>query len=227
MLARGLLFDRAMDGRSPYLSLVFSAVALCGSFATFLAGVSVVAAPADSASIPDVPMSHYFVTQAERHAYIETSGVSTCVVITFYDPQSHVGILAHVAAGDDVAVLMGRVASEFRRRGIQSDRVQGRLIGGWKGWSESIVNSLASGLKRLGVRKVKKDVLTDVGIAYQPFENLMQLTPIHGTQDVRAIRSVMLGLRDGAVYDYVENVSYVPVSDERASPIPSLWEENK
>ena len=181
-----------------------------------------VAAVMDSEVIPEVPMSHYLVSHPDNHDYIQTYGVSTCVAMTLYDPVSRTGILAHVAADNDFAAFMRRIANELRSNGIPANRVQAHLIGGWKGWSESIVHALFTGLRRLGVKKVKHDdVLTDPGIDLQADDGLapfdLQITAGTG----KPVRAVMLRLRDGAVFDYVEKIRYSAGDEnEKISPIP-------
>jgi chemotaxis receptor (MCP) glutamine deamidase CheD len=140
-----------------------------------------------------VDMAGTKVASAAEASEIRTYGVAACVVLTFYDPISRTGALSHVWSYTDIASLVREVEAEFARRGLAGHRLEVRLFGGWKGWSETLVERIVQRLRGENVDIVALDVLAQ--------------GPVRGTYELpehlehRMIRNASLELETGELQE--------------------------
>src|SRR3989338_1973234 len=75
--------------------------------------------------------------------YLETTGLSTCIGLTVYDPKTKVGCIAHLDNDNEINPRPADMASPFLldlahvfKRYQSLGPYQVRMVGGWKGLSE-------------------------------------------------------------------------------------------
>jgi chemotaxis receptor (MCP) glutamine deamidase CheD len=147
------------------------------------------------APIPDVRMDEYLVARAADHPVVRTFGVSTCVVLTLYDPADRIGALAHVSAEADVPRSLDAVFADLRAAGAKPAELRAQLFGGWRteangpfrfhSTSPEMVAAIKAALARRGIAVAREETLSD---------------PAH-PGGVKPIRSFSFDLRTGAVED--------------------------
>ncbi len=82
--------------------------------------------------VPDVAMDEYIVARAGEHREVRTFGVSTCVVLTLYDPSAQVGALAHISAFADIPRSLAVMFDGLKAAGAAGGAVRAQLFGGWR-----------------------------------------------------------------------------------------------
>lgn len=170
----------------------------------------------DSPNIPEVSMNEYLLSDAARTPLIESFGATTCVIVTIWDPATQTGMLAHVSAVIDGKTSLNEILMRMRSLGINPLRLQARLIGGWKGWSEGIVAGIEAGLKMNGVAVVSRDVLNPHVPSLHDLQNGLTLDTKSSDRGA-AIKSLIFDLRTGQVLNYQETVA-PPEGHHEAQP---------
>ena len=185
-----------------------------GAIENGLSGVS------DSPTIPEVAMNEYLLSNAARTPAIESFGATTCVIVTIWDSATQTGVLAHVSAAIDGKAALNEILLRMRSSGINPQRLQARLIGGWKGWSEGIVAGIEAGLKMNGVTVIARDVLNPNVPSLHDIQNGLTLDTKSSTRGA-AIKNLIFDLRSGQVFNYQETVA-PPEGHHEAQPDRSL-----
>ncbi len=93
----------------------------------------------DSPQYPDVFMGEYLISSLEETPYLQTFGTGPCVVVSLFDKDTKTVGLAHLHAGLNTDLSMDVFISKFRSRAGANSRIEGRILGGAKGASESLV----------------------------------------------------------------------------------------
>ena len=179
----------------------------------------------DSPNIPEVAMNEYLLSNAARTPLIESFGATTCVIVTIWDPATQAGILAHVSAAIDGKASLNEILTRMRSSGINPQRLQARLIGGWKGWSEGIVAGIEAGLKMNGVAVVARDVLNPNVPNLHDLQNGLTLDTKSNARGA-AIKNLIFDLRSGQVISYHETVA-PPEGHHEAQPDRGLLSRSR
>lgn len=129
-----------------------------------------------------VAMRAYGVASAATHDLLLTSGVSTCSVLTLYDPLLRVGVLAHFDVGSDYQNSLDLIFADLAARGVPVQHLVARIVGG---------NSSLTTSRRLTSDLVERLRLEGMRIAEAE-------TEASGFQ----MRSFLLDLRTGNLEEY-------------------------
>lgn len=121
--------------------------------------------------VPDARMDEYIVARASDHRVVRTFGVSTCVVLTLYDPAAQVGALAHVSAMADIPRSLAAVFADLRAAGAGNGALRAQLFGGWRtdpngmtlfrSTSPEMVKEIKAVLAKRSVPVAREETLTD------------------------------------------------------------------
>lgn len=101
------------------------------------------------------------ITRADRPSrYIETFGGADCIVMTFYDPLTKTGALAHIDGTTNIDDSIDRIIELMQKSGVNPNQLIPSVIGGVKG-SERIIIDIFDALARhqLSVADTNRDVL--------------------------------------------------------------------
>ncbi len=190
-----------------YLTIV---ILLCGHF---LMGPTAQARNTiqDNADIPEIFMDQALIAQADTTLLIQTAGALTCLVITLWDPVTKMGAIAHISAQISIAPSMDKIKREFEIRGVPAGRLQARIVGGLKGWSERMVNELKTFIKRSKIQLVENDTLFDA-IDLSP-TGLMK----KNVSKVKMNQAFTLSLQTGELFNHEETISVQKI------PPPRPW----
>lgn len=101
-----------------------------------------------------VAMRAYGVADPRTHDWLLTSGVSTCSVLTLYDPVLRVGVMAHFDVGSDYQNSLDLVLADLSARGVPTERLVARIVGGNSSLTTSrrLTSDLMERLRLEGVR---------------------------------------------------------------------------
>lgn len=164
---------------------------------------------ADSSKIPDVSMDEVMFSRPDVHPLIQSYGATTCIILSLWDPKTKIGMVTHISANANTPESLTEIFAKFRHLGIQPQQLQARIVGGWKGWSEEILQDILRGLKRNSITIVERDVLR-VAQSKDPLALIEKITgPV--------VANVIFDLRDGQLYDYQETISF-----SENSPAPTV-----
>lgn len=155
------------------------------------------------APVPDVRMDEYIVARADDAPVVRTFGVSTCVVLTLYDPAARVGALAHISAEADIPHSLDAVFQALAAAGAPASSLRAQLFGGWRtsaggplgfhSTSPEMVRQIKNALARRGVPVAREETLVD---------------PLH-PDGLKPVRNFSFDLRTGAVADAEPGVDAV------------------
>lgn len=101
-----------------------------------------------------VPMRAYAMADAAERSYLLTADVSTCTVLSLYDPETRTGVLAHFDIRSDLHNSLDRLLAGLAERGIPSWRLKARIAGG-NSWMEGSRVLQADLRERLAVEGVR------------------------------------------------------------------------
>ncbi len=165
----------------------------------------------DDGETPQVFQREYLITDLAHHARVQTAGVAPCVVVTFFDLQTHTGVLAHTDGPTSPSESFPRVLQEFTARNIPLRRLQATILGGeWptagssRDWAQHNMEDIEHAIAVAGVAVVLRDYLRD--------EPLPPGGHAYG-----------LDLSTGEVYAYNERVPFVRVAEGYERTQQRLW----
>ena len=125
----------------------------------------------------------------ENHI-LKTIGVGPCIAVTLYDKESRVGTMAHLSVGTHLqGAFQGMVAS-MRSAGYQDEdrgKVEVRILGGWKGYSEELLEGIH---RRL---------------SFHGFSNIIEVDP----NELNGHKCVALDTQTGELFDLA---NFIPMS---------------
>jgi len=145
----------------------------------------------DVGVIPAVMMGEYMMTDYSRHSHVLTAGLAPCVAITFYDPDTKTGVLAHLPPSamfysknpnfseqraDDShdKKFFNDIVAAFEKKGIPRNRLQVHVVGNSL-TRNGLSKTLGDVFKSAGILNVQFDGVRDKGYDGAPLEGLGSL----------------------------------------------------
>lgn len=122
------------------------------------------------------------------------AGVSTCVVVAIFHPETRNVYFAHVDASIDVTKAMQDAVEKFKVANVEPTKLRAYIAGGWKGWSDTQSAKARSTLKNAGVKVVAYEPPIDIGYTIEDDRNL-KLPPASARG--KAVRSYRFDLATG------------------------------
>lgn len=145
---------------------------------------------------PEVYQREYMVSYHYDHAFIQTFGVSTCVALILYQPESKKGLVAHIDAPTDIQRELQRFGKEF-----DWTKVEVSVLGGLPHDPTRLYAKVLAQVKALGGKLIRE----------------AQNTPPSMSMNLR------LNLATGEVSTYLEGHSTTPphIAQEKIDRIRS------
>jgi chemotaxis receptor (MCP) glutamine deamidase CheD len=153
--------------------------------------------PDVAGDVYDVQMNHYLVASKTEMSRVKSTGVGPCVVITLYDPVTKVGAIGHFSATTDIPLIMNKIFSEMRARGVMTNGVVARVGGGFKNWPQSkgTADRVEKELKKNKIKILAREPLVENPL---PQNGIGELK----TSEVITERSYLFDLGTGQMFVY-------------------------
>ncbi len=148
-------------------------------------------------NMPVVFQKEYIFTDAGQHPEVQTHSMNTCVAFSLYDPQTKLGMLAHVDHGPD-GPEFDRILQRFIARGVPARRLVAGLYGTDRSWAATqqgpeVISSLKHWLSEWDI-----PLKYDKTFVRNPHE-----------------QNVIFDLRDGTAHHFQTVVDFDPESSRR------------